>query len=116
MAEKWKEVSGFAPMWSPESGEIVIGTVESSRPTDLGKQYSIRVDTPCDLTIYGKEANVVQAIKAGLIVTMPSHDVLNRQLDQVALGSRVRIAMTGKQKSKKPGHSDMILYSVAVAE
>jgi hypothetical protein len=109
----WEKVTGFAPLWSPMVNEEVDAILESMRETEFGNQFSLRLVIPQEISVAGEngEKEIRQFAKADIVCT-PSHKMLNNILEQIVLGTRVKIKVVGVQPSKTKGKNDMMVYSV----
>jgi hypothetical protein len=100
---KWKEVKTQekdqqGEYWKPQTiGDSLTGKVIARVQGEYGLQYKIKTE-------------------GGIIFITPSHRVLQAKLENVTLGTDVKITLDGELPAKVEGRSPTKMYSVFLKE
>jgi len=96
----WKEHEGQkGNFWNPAIGDELVGTVKAVNEGDYGKQYDIETDTIGD-----DGTNVV--------ITTPSHKVLQNRMKDIAVGTKVKLVLDSEEPPAVKGQNKMKMYKV----
>jgi hypothetical protein len=95
---EWEEMKSKGDYWTPEKvGDELVGKLIERAEGQYGPQFTIE--------LADKER-----------IHLPSHKVLQARMENVVMGSLVRIVYGGTELPKIKGRNPMALYTVFVAK
>jgi len=94
----FKKIEQEGNFWNPtEENEEIRGTITEIQDIDYGRQYKIKQDD-------------------GVIITTPSHKVLQNRMRDMKLGDYVKIVFTHEELPTVKGNNPTKFYDVYKAE
>jgi len=107
----WVKKDINIPFWMPKENEVVEAVINDSYEGEFGDVYILELLKKTTITIKTNGDTDTTTLQKGDKIRTPSHAILQKQLDGLTVGDKVKIECKGEIQTKR---GDAMLYDTYI--